>query len=173
MGNVFAIRRRTSGRIARRLKDASLRVLEDRTDGLVDDPLTRARMRGRRFAQDAYAHADTLTLVRASDYARLDAAAILRRHEEGGLYALPDPEKAQERRYPKWQFDAEPSRLGAVLRLFISAGTNVWVLHAFMIRERDVLDGRSPAEVVVDTNLSVRPVIELAMRELNAGQGPS
>ncbi|MGF6759209.1 hypothetical protein [Paraburkholderia sp. GAS42] len=173
MGNVFAIRRRKSGRIARRLKDAPLRAGEDRTHGLVDDALKRARVRGRRFARDAYAHPDTLTLVRASDYARLDATEIMRRCEEGSLYALPDPEKKQLRRYPKWQFDAEPGRLDAVLRVFIDAGTNVWVLHSFMIHEREVLVHMSPATVIVDVSISVRPVIELAMREVNAEQGAS
>jgi hypothetical protein len=40
-----------------------------------------------------------------------------------------------------------------------------------MRRKRDELDGKSPAEVILDEGASVTPVVSLAMRDIAGEQG--
>jgi hypothetical protein len=51
------------------------------------------------------------------------------------------------RRYPAWQFDVSPVRLAAVLRPFIRANANAFVVHRFLTAAHPALGGRSPAQV--------------------------
>lgn len=42
----------------------------------------------------------------------------------------------------------------------------LWVVHAFMMRRREALDGNSPAKVILDNPWDVRRLIELVARDL-------
>ncbi|MGF6288720.1 hypothetical protein [Paraburkholderia youngii] len=137
------------------------------------DPLAAARARGRQFALDEYASPDNLTLLDAAAYAGRNALAINDERQRGDLYAVLPAGDAHGFRYPQWQFDAECERLRAVLAQFVAAGTNCWVIHSFMKRRRDTLDGRSPAEVILDATADIRKVVFLAARELAGEQGAS
>ena len=81
------------------------------------------------------------------------------------------PGKTRGFRYPKWQFDAASDRLKAALRPFVDANANCWVIHAFMMRKRDVLGGKSPAEVILGDQHDIRSVIELAESDRSGEQG--
>lgn len=81
------------------------------------------------------------------------------------------PGKTRGFRYPKWQFDAHPERLKAVLRPFVDADANCWVIHSFMMRKRDALFGKSPADAILDDNVDVKQVMDLAKRDLSGEQG--
>lgn len=135
------------------------------------DPLAAARERGRRFAAEEYDRVDNLALLDARDYAARNERTINELRQKGELYALLPPGKTRGFRYPKWQFDADPERLRVVLRPFVDAGANCWVIHSFMQHRREALNGKSPAEVILDRTADIRPVIDLAVRELDGEQG--
>lgn len=133
------------------------------------DPLARARERWRRYAVAEYGKPGNLTLSQASDYARQSPETIRERQGASRLYALPDPGRTGEWRYPQWQFHAPPSRLTSVLQVFSEC--NRWVLHSFLLRGREVLNSRSPAEVIVDETDDLQPVVNLALIERKGEQG--
>jgi hypothetical protein len=133
------------------------------------DPLAAARARGRQFALEEYESPDNLALLDARDYVGRNDRTINEQRQRGELYALLPPGKTRGFRYPKWQFDAIPERLMRVLHPFVDAKANAWIIHSFMRRKRDEIDGKSPAEVILDEGLSIEPVVELALRD-NAGE---
>jgi hypothetical protein len=45
---------------------------------------------------------------------------------------------------------------------------NPWVLHSFRLRDREVLNGRSPAEVTLDETADIQLVVSLALIEREA-----
>lgn len=135
------------------------------------DPLATARARGRLYAAKAYESADNLTLLDARSYAGRNERTINEERQRGDLYALLPAGKTRGFRYPKWQFDAEPDRLRTVLRPFVEVESSCWVIHSFFERKRDVLGGKSPAEVVLDRSGDIQAVVDLARRELDGEQG--
>jgi len=135
------------------------------------DPLAAARARGRRFALEEYESPDNLALLDARDYAGRNERTINEQRQKGELYALLSPGKTRGFRYPKWQFDATPERLVCVLRPFVEANANSWVIHSFMRRKRDEINGKSPAEVILDEGASIAPVQALAARDIAGEQG--
>jgi hypothetical protein len=135
--------------------------------------LETARARGRRFALDEYESPENLAIVEACEYATRDERTISEQHQRGELYALLPPGKAGGFRYPKWQFDADPERLAAVLRQFAVATANAWVIHSFMLRQRNELGGKSPADVILDNTTSLASVVDLINRDLMGEQGAS
>jgi hypothetical protein len=135
------------------------------------DPLAAARMRGRRFALEQYESPDNLALLEARAYAGRNERSINEQRQNGELYALLPPGKTRGFRYPKWQFDAPPERLKVVLRPFVDANANCWVIHSFMMRKRDALQGKSPANVILDDKADVKSVIDLVERDLTGEQG--
>jgi hypothetical protein len=135
------------------------------------DPLAAARARGRRFALEQYESPDNLGLLEARAYAGRNERSINEQRQNGELYALLPPGKTRGFRYPKWQFDAPPERLKAVLRPFVDANANCWVIHSFMMRKRDALQGKSPADVILDDKADVKSVIDLAECDLTGEQG--
>jgi hypothetical protein len=143
----------------------------EHTPSISGDPLAAARARGRRYALDQYESPDNLALLEARDYAGRNERAINEMRQSGQLYALLPPGKTRGFRYPKWQFDADADRLEAVLRPFVQADANCWVIHSFMMGKREVLDGRSPAETILNDMLDLKPVIDLAESDLASEQG--
>ncbi|CAE6956366.1 hypothetical protein R70199_06984 [Paraburkholderia domus] len=143
------------------------------TDAVTADPLAAARARGKRFALEEYARPDNLALLDARAYAGRNERTINDQRQNGELYALLPSGKARGFRYPKWQFDAEPARLVAVLRQFVDAKANSWVIHSFMRRKRDELGGKSPAEIILDERESIAPVVDLVARDYVGEQGAS
>lgn len=135
------------------------------------DPLSAARARGRRLALEEYRNPENLTLLDARDYAGRNERAINEDRQKGALYALLPAGKERGFRYPKWQFDADGSRLKAVLEPFVSARVNSWSVHSFMRSKREELDGRSPADVVLDPGASLARVVDLANQEVGGEQG--
>jgi hypothetical protein len=135
------------------------------------DALAAARARGRRFAVEDYRSPDNLALLDARDYAGRNERTINEKRQKGELYALLPPGKERGFRYPKWQFDADPVRLIAVLGPFASAKENSWVIHSFMRSKRGELDGHSPAEVILDTHADLGRVVDLAEQEVSGEQG--
>ncbi|SAK75071.1 hypothetical protein AWB76_04850 [Caballeronia temeraria] len=137
------------------------------------NPLAAARVRGRRVALEEYRNPDNLTLLDARDYAGRNERAINEDRQKGALYALLPAGKERGFRYPKWQFDAEGSRLRAVLEPFVTARVNSWSIHSFMRSKREELDGRSPADVILNSNASLARVVDLALQEVGGEQGAS
>ncbi|WP_429573984.1 hypothetical protein [Paraburkholderia sp. UCT70] len=141
--------------------------------GSAIDPLAGARERGRRFAAEAYASPDNLPLLQAKVYAGRNERSINEQRKAGELYALLPPGITRGFRYPKWQFDADPVRLAAILRPFVDANANCWVIHSFMLRRRAELGNRSPSAVILDPRAELAPLASLAARDLAGEQGAS
>lgn len=135
------------------------------------DPLATARARGQLYAAKTYESAENLTLLDAKSYAGRNERTINEERQRGDLYALLPVGKTRGFRYPMWQFEAEPDRLRTALRPFVDAESSCWVIHSFFERKRDVLGGRSPAEVVLDSSSDIQTVVDLAHRELAGEQG--
>ncbi|CAG9219335.1 hypothetical protein BCAR13_410048 [Paraburkholderia caribensis] len=133
------------------------------------DPPSRARERWRRHAVEEYGNPQNLTLSQAGDYARLNPKAIRAREIANQLYALPDPTRTGKWRYPQWQFDAQPLRLACILQMF--SQTNRWVLHSFMVNRRNMLNGKSPTEAILDESTDIQRVVTLAQMILTGEQG--
>ena len=143
----------------------------EQTSAVTNDPLAAARARGRKYALEQYEHPDNLGLLDARDYAGRNERSINELRQGGELYALLPPGKTRGFRYPKWQFDAVPDRLKAVLRPFVEAKANCWVIHSFMTRKRESLGGQSPAERILDDTQDIKSVIALAESDLTGEQG--
>jgi hypothetical protein len=110
-------------------------------------------------------------LLDARRYAVRNERSINEDRLNGKLYALVPPEKIRGFRYPKWQFDAERDRLAAALRPFVDVNANCWAIHSFMMHRRESLQGRSPAEVILDSTVNVSAVVDLAGRDIAGDQG--
>ncbi|WP_061959939.1 hypothetical protein [Cupriavidus pauculus] len=135
------------------------------------DPLQAARDRGRQYALAELQRPENLSLRDASTYAGRSDRAINEARLSGQLYALVPPGKQRGLRYPQWQFDAEASRLAAVLAPFIEASASGWIVHNFMQRPLDALGGERPMDWVLDVARPVETVVEAAKARFAGEQG--
>jgi hypothetical protein len=135
------------------------------------DALQAARDRGRHYALTELQRPENLSLRDASTYAGRSDRAINEARLSGQLYALVPPGKQRGLRYPQWQFDAEASRLAAVLAPFIEASASCWIVHNFMQRPLDALGGERPMDWVLDVARSVETVVEAAKARFAGEQG--
>ena len=168
LATVFA--KLSTGEISKLKKGRGV-VTRDGERGESSDPLAAARARGRRFALEQYEDPNNLPLLEARAYAGRNERSINEDRQNGEVYALLPPGKTRGFRYPKWQFDVPPERLKAALRPFVDADANCWVIHSFMMRKRDALHGKSPADIVLDDKEDVKQVIDLAEGDLAGEQG--
>ncbi|QMI49898.1 hypothetical protein [Burkholderia sp. MBR-1] len=154
-----------------KISTAPASLAENNAAGVADDPLASARARGRRFALEQYEDPDNLGLLEARDYAGRNERTINELRQKGELYALLPPGKTRGFRYPKWQFDVGPERLRAALSPFVATNANCWVIHSFMLRKRESLGGKSPADVLRDDSLDIKAVVALAESDMLGEQG--
>jgi hypothetical protein len=137
------------------------------------DAFTAARQRGKIRARTAFDQPDNLRLEDAAAYAHCEPAVIEAARQLGELYALVSPTSPRELRYPNWQFKASAQRLTAVLLPFVQAHANCFVIHQFMLGVHGVPDIPTPAQIILDSDADIEPVIRLAIDYLNADQGAS
>lgn len=135
------------------------------------DPLQAARDRGRQYALAELQRSENLSLRDASTYAGRSDRAINEARLSGQLYALVPPGKQRGLRYPQWQFDAKASRLAALLAPFIEASASCWVVHNFMTRPLDTIDGMRPMDWVLDGSRPIETVVEAAKARFAGEQG--
>lgn len=135
------------------------------------DPLQAARGRGRQYALAELQRPENLSLRDASTYAGRSDRAINEARLSGQLYALVPPGKQRGLRYPQWQFDAEASRMAAVLAPFIEASASCWIVHNFMQRPLDALGGERPMDWVLDAARPLETVVEAAKARFAGEQG--
>lgn len=135
------------------------------------DFLHAARDRGRQYALAELQRSENLSLRDASTYAGRSDRAINEARLSGQLYALVPPGKQRGLRYPQWQFDAQSSRLAAVLAPFIEASATCWVVHNFMTRPLDAIHGMRPMDWVLDGSRPIETVIEAAKARYAGEQG--
>lgn len=142
-------------------------------DFIARDPLAAARRRGQEFALETYENPDNIAPLDAKKYEGRNERSLNDERLAGALYALLPPGKLHGFRYPKWQFEADRKRLAAALRPFVDVQANCWVIHSFMLRNRDELGGRTPAATVLDSKAELCVVVDLATRDLAGEQGAS
>jgi len=135
------------------------------------DALQAARERGRQYALEELQQPENLSLRDAAAYAGRSDRAINEARLSGQLYALVPPGKQRGLRYPQWQFDAEASRLAAVLAPFIAAKASCWVVHHFMQRPLEALDGARPMDWVMDAARPIAPLVEVINARYAGEQG--
>ncbi|TAM17562.1 MAG: hypothetical protein EPN65_10220 [Pandoraea sp.] len=135
------------------------------------DPLQAARDRGRHWATEEWNAPANLTLNDAANYAGRSDRMINEERQSGRLYALLPMGKMRGYRYPQWQFDAEPSRLAAALSPFTAHGASCWVIHNFMKRPSEALDGLTPQTWILDSTRPIDSVVRLAEGRYQRDQG--
>lgn len=138
---------------------------------LLADPLQGARDRGMRQAVAEWEEPENLPLKAAAEYAGCSDRVINEERQKGRLYALVLPGKARGCRYPRWQFDAEPERVAAVLVPFNQVGASCWVIHSFLRRPHEALGGVSPRERILDPTYSIDFVVQVAVKHCRGDQG--
>jgi hypothetical protein len=141
----------------------------------IEVALARARERGRIHALAVFNEPDCLRLDEAAAYARCEPAVIDAARRRGELYAIVSPTDAHELRFPRWQLDAPADRLAAVLLPFVLARTHSLVIHQFMLdMHAQVSPGAlTPAQLIMDADADLEPVIRMASCYLDAEQGAS
>ncbi len=140
-------------------------------DTSATDPLQAARDRGKHQAVAEWEKPENLPLKAAAEYAGRSDRVINEERQRGRLYALVLPGKERGYRYPQWQFDVEPERMAAVLAPFIQAGASCWVIHSFLHRQHEALDGVSPRERLLDATYPIEHVVAVAAKRYLGDQG--
>jgi hypothetical protein len=131
-----------------------------------------ARARARQYIVDEWNSPQNLSLEAAAEYTGRSGRTINKDRQEGRLYALLLPGNSRRYRYPLWQFDAEPDRLKVSIHPFLEAGKDCWVLHHFLTRKTEALDGDSPRDWILDNSQPIERVVAAAKYKLpTADQG--
>jgi hypothetical protein len=99
------------------------------------------------------------------------SASIMQSCIHGELYSLSQPIAKSEARYPAWQFAAAPDRLRLAIAPWTNAGASVWTMHNFFCRPNLKLNGRSPADWIVDPRVPIEIVVNLATSRFANDQG--
>lgn len=134
------------------------------------DPLSAARQRGTQYALNEWQKPDNLSLQAAAAYAGVSDNTINTRRQRQQLYALVAPNRSRGFRYPQWQFDVNPDRLGAAVTTFVAAGQkNSWVLHGFMTRPSPELDGMRPCDYIADRSKDLKRLVQIIQRRFSLG----
>lgn len=135
----------------------------------VADPLEPARARGRKHVAAEWVNPENLSLAAVAEHTGRAELDIEVARELGTCYALTN----LERRYPQWQFAADPDRLGAVLKPFLEAHASCWVIHNFMTRPHVDLGDVSPKDCILDSGKPVEQVVRLAQSRYRDAQDTS
>ncbi|MEC4718154.1 hypothetical protein RY831_03275 [Noviherbaspirillum sp. CPCC 100848] len=129
--------------------------------GVSPDPLAAARQRGVDYALTEWQKPENLTLQAAASYAGVSDNTINTRRQKQQIYALVAPNRSRGFRYPQWQFDVDPARLGAALKAFSKFGQdNCWVLHNLMTQPTPGLDGVRPCDFIADSSLDMQRLVQ-------------
>lgn len=138
--------------------------------GMSTDPLAAARQRGADYALTEWQKPENLTLQAAASYAGMSDNTINTRRQNQQIYALVAPNRSRGFRYPQWQFDVDPARLGAALKAFSDAGQdNCWVLHNLMTRPTPELDDVRPCDFIADASLDIKRLVQFIHRRFSNG----
>ncbi|WP_454753720.1 integrase [Cupriavidus necator] len=135
------------------------------------DPLQEARERGRLAAAREWEQPENLSLKDAALYAGRSDRAINQDRQAGRLYALVLPGRERGFHYPSWQFHVDSERLVAVLAPFVAAGASCWVIHNFLHRPQEGLEGRTPADCIADAAAPIDAVVRLVDARYRDEQG--
>lgn len=135
------------------------------------DPLQAARERGKHLAVQEWEKPENLTLKDAAAYAGRSDRMINLDRQAGRLYALVPPGKERGFRYPRWQFNVDPARLEAALAPFINADASCWVVHNFMLRPVERLEGKTPSEWIANPTMPIESLVRLAEARYLGDQG--
>lgn len=134
------------------------------------DTLAAARRRGVDCALTEWQKPENLTLQAAASYANLSDNTINTRRRNREVYALVAPNRARGFRYPQWQFDVDPERLGAALDAFSDVGQdNCWVFHSMMTRPTPELDDVRPRDFIADSSNDIQRLVQFIHRRFTIG----
>lgn len=134
------------------------------------DPLAAARQRGADYAVTEWQKPENLTLQAAASYVGVSDNTINTRRQNQQIYALVAPNRSRGFRYPQWQFNVDPTRLGAALKAFSDVGQdNCWVLHNMMTRPTPELDDVRPCDFIADSSLDIKRLVQFIHRRFSNG----
>jgi len=134
-------------------------------------PLDAARERGRLSAFQEWENPANLPLKDAATLAGRSDRMLNLDRQAGRLYALVLPGRERGFRYPSWQLNVDGSRLAAALTPFVQAGASCWVIHSFMHRPRDDLQGLTPAQWIADPARPIAAAVQVAQARYRDEQG--
>lgn len=147
--------------------------MNQRTDIDSSEPLLSARRRGNEYVEAEYSKPENLTPDAVNALTGIPVRMLHQKRMQGFLYALLPLENQLECRYPRWQFEADPKRLAAVLFPFFAADINTWVVHDFMMRAHEALAGMRACDYILDSSNPIGTVVLLAEQSLPREQGAS
>jgi hypothetical protein len=143
------------------------------TQATARDPLAAARARGAIHMKAELDRPDNLNLDAAAACSGSSTRHINQLRNEGKLYALVPEGTTRGFRYPSWQFDAERSRLTAVLRELHAHKLNCWAMHAFLTRPNEYL-GQAPRDSILDPEVPLENILKAVDQRFGgADQGAS
>lgn len=137
------------------------------------EPLLGARRRGDEYVETEYGKPENLTPDEARALTGIPVCMLHQKRMQGFLYALLPLENQLECRYPRWQFEADPKRLAAVLFPFFAADINTWVVHDFMMRAHESLASMRACDYIRDSSTPIGTAVLLAEQRLPREQGAS
>lgn len=135
------------------------------------DPLASARARGIQAMESEYKKTENLPLEESSVLAGCSERLLNERRQQGMVYALLPPGKSRGFRYPSWQFDADQARLTAALAPFFAVQANPWIIHNFMMRAHEELNGMRACDYILDASMPIATVVAAAEASLPTEQG--
>jgi len=143
----------------------------DRNTSDTVHPLDAARERGRLSAIQEWEDSANLPLKDAATLAGRSDRMLNLDRQAGRVYALVLPGRERGFRYPSWQLNVDGGRLAAALTPFVQAGASCWVIHSFMNRQRDELQGLTPAQWIADPVRPIEAVVQVAQARYRDEQG--
>lgn len=127
-----------------------------------------ARVRAEHFVARESLNPDNFTLADAAEFRGCSDRLINEARQRGKLYAMVPAGKERGFQYPRWQFDADPDRLAAVLAPFVEARADCWVIHSFMMTASAALNERTPRDCILDPEFPLDSIVSLARRRFGA-----
>lgn len=133
--------------------------------------LSAARARAFEFQKHELANPDNLDLENAARLFGRSIESILNDVEAGYLYVLDTGAAFDRAVYPRWQFEADPSRLANAIKPWRIARGSYWVMHGFFVRPNMQLMDTSPAEWILNPRLDMQRLMDLTTTRLFSDQG--
>lgn len=114
------------------------------------------------FAAREALNPENFTVADAAAFLWCSQKLVNDQRQQGKVYAMLPAGKEHGFQYPRWQFDADPARLAAVLAPFVKAQVSCWVIHGFFMTESASIDSRTPRDCVLDAEFPLERVVALA-----------
>lgn len=127
--------------------------------------------RGAAWAREEYARPDNLAIEQVASYVGLPIETVFERFTNGLYYALAPDSEHFALKFPKWQFDAEHSRVVDLFRILREASVGAWTIQSFMLSPNCLLQDRTPREWILNPQADMNVLLQMAWSRFASDQG--